>query len=252
MTPAQIVCGDVREVLPRLAAGSFDVAIADPAYGETSLKWDRIVRGWPALVRPLLRPHGSLWVFGSLRSLMETRDDFDGWRLAQDLVWEKQNGSGFCVDRFLRVHELVAHFYPADIEWGGVHRSLQHERGKPRPSAKIKNHGATEHRGNIGAGGYEYTDKRLMRSVVYEPNCHGHAIHPTQKPLGIQQAIIRYSSPLGGNVLALFAGSGSILIAARREGRRSLGVEIDPEIAAAAEARLREDEPLLNFAGGAR
>lgn len=249
MSTARIITGDVREVLPGLPLASFDVAIADPAYGETSIAWDKRLAGWPALVRPLLKPSGSLWCFGSLRSFLEMRDDLADWRLAQDLVWEKQNGSGFtsASGRFVRVHELAAHFYPADVEWGGVYRNVQTQPGKPRPNAKIKSRGQVPHQGGGTAGGsYDYKETRLARSVQYEPNCHGHAIHPTQKPLGIQQLIIRYSCPPGGNVLALFAGSGSTLIAARREGCGSLGIEIDPEMAAKARVALDQDEPLFN------
>lgn len=252
MSSALIITGDVRAVLPTLEAASFDLAIADPAYGETSLKWDKRVAGWPALVRPLLKPHGSLWCFGSLRSLLETHEDFDGWKLAQDLVWEKQNGSGFssAAGRFVRVHEIAAHYYPADIEWGEVYQDPQKVPGKARPGARIRARGKTPHQGAIGVVGYDYTDERFARSVIFEPNCHGRAIHPTEKPLGIQQTIVRYSCPPGGNVLALFAGSGSTLVAARREGRDSLGIEIDPGMADKARTRLAEDEPLFNRAVG--
>jgi hypothetical protein len=67
VTQALILTGDLRTLLPKLELASFDVCIADPPYGETNCAWDRRVPGWPALVRRLLKPHGSLWVFGSLR-----------------------------------------------------------------------------------------------------------------------------------------------------------------------------------------
>lgn len=55
-----ILIGDVRERLQGVADGSIDCIIADPSYGETSLTWDRRVAGWPALVRPKLKPYGSM------------------------------------------------------------------------------------------------------------------------------------------------------------------------------------------------
>lgn len=123
--------------------------------------------------------------------------------------------------------------------------------GEARPTATIRARPKTPHRGKIGTGGYEYTDQRLARSVIYEPNCHGRAIHPTQKPLGIQQLIIRYSCPPGGNVLALFAGSGSTLVAARREGRGARGVELDPAMADKARAWIAAEDPLFSTARSA-
>ncbi|GAN88305.1 site-specific DNA-methyltransferase [Komagataeibacter intermedius] len=109
MTP---LCGDCRLLMPD--HGPFDLIISDPPYGETSLAWDRHVRGWSPLAAKALKPHGSLWVFGSLRSFMATAPDFRaaGLRHAQEIVWEKQNGSIFHADRFRRVHELLVQFYP--------------------------------------------------------------------------------------------------------------------------------------------
>src|SRR4051794_29843617 len=94
---------DCREILGDLAP---TVAIADPPYGETSLEWDRWVDGWPDLVRG-----DSMWCFGSMRMFLERGAEFAGWKLSQDLVWEKHNGSGFHADRFKRVHENVLHWY---------------------------------------------------------------------------------------------------------------------------------------------
>jgi hypothetical protein len=61
----RIIEGDCREVLPTLPP--VDVVIADPPYGQTSLPWDVPVADWLNLVP--LKPHGSVWVFGSLRQL---------------------------------------------------------------------------------------------------------------------------------------------------------------------------------------
>ena len=54
-------------------------------------------------------------------------------------------------------------------------------------------------------------------------------LHPTQKPLGLVQRAIRNSSKPGQIVLDPFAGSGSTLIAAEREGRISMSMELDPQ-----------------------
>ena len=80
---------DCRAVLPRLAPGSIDLVLTDPPYGVTSLAWDTPVPEWPGLVLPLLAPHGSLWVCGSLRALLAAQPAFSGWKLAQDAIWEK-------------------------------------------------------------------------------------------------------------------------------------------------------------------
>jgi site-specific DNA-methyltransferase (adenine-specific) len=85
----------------------------------------------------------------------------------------------------------------------------------------------------------------MVRSVIFARSCHGHAIHPTQKPVGIIAPLLAYSCPPGGLVLEPFGGACSVAIAARAGGRRCVSIEIDPGYHAAAGRRLREDAPLL-------
>lgn len=258
-TPAaplwRIIEGDCRDVLRTLPVASVDLAVADPPYGETALEWDRCVDGWLPAVMRVLKPRGSLWCFGSLRFFMERAAEFAGWKLAQDVVWEKHNGSGFDADRFKRVHELAAHFYPADATWSSIYRAPQRVPGEARPASHaVRARASVDHRRAIGAHGYEYTDERLMRSVIRVRSCHGRAVHPTQKPEGILEPLIRYSCPPGGLVLDPFAGSGSTGLAAQRAGMRFLGVEIAPTFADLARRRLSGDvvgdAPLLAGVGG--
>jgi DNA modification methylase len=53
-------------------------------------------------------------------------------------------------------------------------------------------------------------------------------VHLTEKPVELAVRALHYSSQVGENVLDLFGGSGSTLIAAEQTGRRSFLMEIDP------------------------
>src|SRR5262249_3524859 len=53
-------------------------------------------------------------------------------------------------------------------------------------------------------------------------------IHLTEKPVELAARALQYSSLPGENVLDLFAGSGSTLIAAEQTGRQAFLMEIDP------------------------
>jgi DNA modification methylase len=53
-------------------------------------------------------------------------------------------------------------------------------------------------------------------------------IHLTEKPVALSVQALQYSSRPGENVLDLFGGSGSTLIAAEQTGRRALLMEMDP------------------------
>ena len=70
---------------------------------------------------------------------------------------------------------------------------------------------------------WQYTENRL---------------HATQKPVsGLVPVVSTFSRP-GDVVLDPFCGSGSTLVAAQSLGRRYIGIEIDADHAAVAQARL--------------
>ncbi len=69
--------------------------------------------------------------------------------------------------------------------------------------------------------------------------------HPTVKPVSLMQWLVRLVTPPGGTVLDPFAGSGSTLIAADAEQFNCIGIELSPEYAAIAEARLRQSAGLF-------
>lgn len=66
--------------------------------------------------------------------------------------------------------------------------------------------------------------------------------HPTQKPVPLMEWCLSFV-PKAQTVLDPFAGSGSTLVAAKRLGLRSVGIEMDEDYCRAAAARLRATEP---------
>lgn len=243
-----IFTGDCRELMPR--HGPFDMILADPPYGDTSLHWDKRVAGWHRVAAAALRSTGSIWVFGSLRYFMAEAPQFEaaGLRYAQEIVWEKHNGSGFRADRFKRVHELAVQFYRADAEWKGVYNVVQ---TTPDATPKtVRRKRRPPHIGHIEAGVYTSVDggPRIMRSVIYARSCHGRAIHPTEKPVDLLEILIRTSCPAGGLVGDFFAGSGAAGEAAQMTGRRYLGCEIDEGYSERARQRLASRLPLGSVA----
>ena len=66
-------------------------------------------------------------------------------------------------------------------------------------------------------------------------------IHPTVKPTDLMAYLCRLVTPPGGVVLDPFMGSGSTGKAAVREGFRFIGIEMDAEYLAIAEARIAHE-----------
>jgi transcriptional regulator with XRE-family HTH domain len=69
--------------------------------------------------------------------------------------------------------------------------------------------------------------------------------HPTVKPLALMQWLVKLVTPPGGTVLDPFMGSGSTLIAARREGFAAIGIDKDPHSVEIARRRLDDDAPAV-------
>ena len=66
------------------------------------------------------------------------------------------------------------------------------------------------------------------------------AMHPTVKPVALVADAVRDCSKRGGIVLVPFAGSGTILIASQKTGRRAYAMELDPRYVDTAVRRWEE------------
>jgi site-specific DNA-methyltransferase (adenine-specific) len=187
-----------------------------------------------------------MWCFGSMRMFLDRRDEFAGWKLSQDVVWEKQSNTSLANDRLARVHEHALHWYRGP--WGEVHHQtprLPHvgPDKSGRRSATPKNvHG--DQRSSV----YVDDGKRLLRSVIQTPNLHAKSINETEKPAGLVENLLTYGCPPDGLVLDVFAGGCSTLVAARNSGRRAVGIELrEEQCAKAVEWRL--SQAVLPFEG---
>jgi site-specific DNA-methyltransferase (adenine-specific) len=239
--PFQIITGDTIEQMRIMPSASVDAVVTDPPYGDTSCPWDAIVAGWLNEVRRILKPSGSVWFYTSLRHLVAVAPMLKGWTIAQDIVWEKHNGSGLHKDRFRRIHELAVQIYPKSTKWSAVFKNPQVTMDARAKQVRRKMKPA--HYGSVNPHSFTSVDggPRLQRSVLRVRSCHGHAIHPTQKPVGIVAPLVRYSCPPGGLVLDCFAGSGTTGVVCVQEQRQFIGIEKDAAMADKARARIAQE-----------
>jgi site-specific DNA-methyltransferase (adenine-specific) len=206
---------------------AFDCVIADPPFAETRLAWDRWPAGWPGwLITQIQRPC-SMWCFGTFRMWWKYRDEFEGWGIGQDIIWEKQNGTGLHNDRFRKVHEQPVQFYPDFYDWRDVFKSPRYTYDAKRK--RIIRCSKPKHWDQIGNHTFESEvgGPRLMRSVLKYKNTHRMKgkINETQKPADFVQLLVDYSCPPGGTLLDLMAGSATASVVAKLSGRKSIAVE---------------------------
>ena len=201
-----IFCGDCRDILPTLEAGSVDLVLTDPPYGIgfTAEGYDR---------------HNAKYGTAPVRVVERMAND-DG---SLDLSFLSN--------------------YPKRIVWGFPHLSdpqatgwfvwIKHENnslnamGNPLEMAYSTCWSGFKWRSHLWCG---YLTGGEMR---YD--------HPTQKPLRIIAWLIERYSGVGDLILDPFMGSGTTLRAAKDLGRRAIGIEIEEKYCAIAVKRLAQE-----------
>ena len=89
-----------------------------------------------------------------------------------------------------------------------------------------------------GGGHHAYWEYGVERLERY---------HPTQKPEPLMAAIVRLFSDSGETILDPFMGSGTTLVAAKRLGRKAIGIEIEERYCEIAAKRLAQGALPMEF-----
>lgn len=85
--------------------------------------------------------------------------------------------------------------------------------------------------GWVSKGRHYFGGGHTCSTVIYENALQKNDLHPTMKPVPLCGRLIRNSTRTGENVLDVFGGSGSTLIAAEQLGRNAFVMELDPHYA---------------------
>lgn len=148
-------------------------------------------------------------------------------------------------------HRELTGRYPGNgVGFGHGYDADQRERGRIRGSKR--NSFARETKASAGEHGQkpqhrpgredvDYTGTRNRRTVWTIPVAPFKGAHfATFPPLLVQPCILA-GCPLGGVVLDMFGGAGTVALVADRLGRDSINIELNPEYITLAQARLATD-----------
>jgi modification methylase len=253
-SPIRIVTGDSIAELAKLPAASVDLIFADPPYNLQlcgDLKrpddshvdgvddaWDKFAsfaayddftRAWLTACRRVMKPSATLWVIGSYHNIFRVGailQDLGYWIL-NDVIWRKSNPMpNFRGRRFTNAHETLI--------WAARDRSAK---------------GYTFNYEALKAGNEDIQARSdwtvaLCTGEERLKAADGRKLHPTQKPEALLQRIILAASRPADLVLDPFCGTGTTGAAAKRLGRRFIGIERASDYAQAAAARIAAVEPL--------
>jgi modification methylase len=190
--------------------------------------YDTFTKAWLRECRRVLKDDGALWVIGSYHNIFRvgaTLQDLGFWIL-NDIVWRKANPMpNFKGTRFTNAHETL--IWAAKAR-GGRRYTFNYD------AMKMAN------------------DELQMRSDWTLPLCTGEErlkdetgakAHPTQKPEALLHRVILASTKPGDVILDPFFGTGTTGAAARRLGRKFIGIEREAHYAKLAKARIAKVIP---------
>ena len=89
-------------------------------------------------------------------------------------------------------------------------------------------------------GKFSFPGHRPKDLVTFQKINSSQMVHPTEKPVGLLANLITSVTKPGDLILDPFAGSGSTLVAAKKTGRRFIGVELDDDFYQIAQRRIEE------------
>lgn len=231
----KIICGDVLDVLPNIQSQSIDLICTDPPYnlgknyGKTvDLKawheYEEFTSLWLKECKRVLKPHGSIYVFMGVRfisKLFLMLEDigflFNGW-----ITWHYTQGMGR-TKGFSPRHEDILYFTKSKSFTFNID-----DVRVPQKYYRERNNMAGANPGDVWSFSHVH-----YCAAERKP-------HPTQKPEGAIERIIRASSNERDVVLDPFMGSGTTARVARVLNRHFIGIEINPEYIELANARINK------------
>jgi site-specific DNA-methyltransferase (adenine-specific) len=244
----------------------FDAVITDIPYGTTACSWDSVIPFdimWEQLNR-LIKPDGVIVLFGSepFSSYLRISNIKD---YKYDWVWNKVSGSNFLnlKNRPLKTHENVIIFsksakftfnpirtfrtkeslkrYPAD----GKEVCIKYKREQNSKVEHYSNFKATEFY-ILASDGKKHPIDIIKFSLVEKGRYDFK--HPTKKPLGLLEYLVKTYTNENDIVLDFTSGSGTTGVACEKLNRKCIMIEKEKKYCKVAEKRLlRETRQLRLF-----
>lgn len=229
------------EFLSKLPENSIDMIFADPPYNlsnggftvhagkRVSVNkglWD-VSRGvdddfefhvrWIEQCYRVLKPEGTIWISGTYHSIYQCGYALQllGYKILNDIAWFKPNASP----------NLSGRYFTAS------HETLLWARKDPK--AKHTFNYQDMKNGLWHESDFIKKDGKQMRSVwaigTPKPDEKIFGKHPTQKPMALLERIVLAATNKEDIILDPFAGSSTTGIAAVRNGRKFIGIDLEKE-----------------------
>ena len=212
-----VIHGDSLTVLRQMEPESVDAIITDPPYGI-----DYHTKGTGASIKNDKAPF--IWFL------------YDAFRVLKSGA--SGRGTLICFTRwdveqtFIDAIQLAGFNVKSEVIWNKVLHGM----------GDLKAQFAPTHENIVFAikGKFSFPGHRPNDLITHQKLAASQMIHPTEKPVSLLADLITAVTKPGDLIFDPFAGSGSTLVAARKTGRRFVGVELDDEYFEKARRRIEE------------
>lgn len=242
------ICQSLFEVLDYLPQQFVDLLFVDPPYNLSKsfngrafsqmspAEYETWLESWLGPLTKTLKPTASIYICGDWQSSAAIQRVAQKYFVAQNrITWEREKGRGAKANWKNASEDIwfctMSQSYAFNVEAVKLKRQViapYTENGRPKDWAE------TEH------GRFRLTYPSNLWTDLTVPfwSMPENTDHPTQKPEKLLAKIILASSNPGDVVLDPFLGSGTTSVAAKKLGRRYVGIEIDETYCCLAEKRL--------------
>jgi site-specific DNA-methyltransferase (adenine-specific) len=234
MNNMEIITGDAPVEMGKIETNSVDLIVADPPYNlgkdygnnhdvQGFEEYLLFSKSWLRHAHRILKPSGTIYVFMGFKFISylycildrELEMFFNSW-----IVWHYTQGMGKTRGFSARHDDILMFTKSREFKF-----NLNDVR-VPQKYFRDRNNMRGANPGDV----WEFSH------VHY---CNGNRQnHPTQKPEGLIERMILASSDEGDLVVDPFSGSGTTLRVCQQLGRRSVGIEINPDYVSMTRDRL--------------
>lgn len=238
--------GDCLDVMDRLIFKGIkvDMILTDPPYGTTACKWDSVIpfdEMWKRL-NLLIKDNGVVVLFGSEPFSSQLRcSNLKNYKY--DWVWKKTKESNFLLlkKQPRKLMENILVFYKKQPTYNPIMEKSEVNRSGYKGGIKTSN--LFSFKDNIGErvykdSGFRYPSCFLEYSNQSKELNNTVRLHPTQKPVGLLEYLIKTYTNENELVLDFTMGSGSTGVACKNTNRNFIGIELDEKYFEIAKSRI--------------